>query len=157
MSVKTNVPGEDVCASAPLISFTSEGVLCNVLQYDVSQVLLLFHLFPYKSLKNVPRCCFIVCHYFFLRQPRLFCSPGFSFQVHFLVQGCSSIKFCFRKLGACKDYSVLGWCEFNNFGRQKYKVVNLQRKNLLFEMNKKQVDNSAVGHDVIIMLLAFIF
>lgn len=45
MSVKTNLPREDVCASTPLINFGSEGVLCNVLEYDVIQMLLLFHLF----------------------------------------------------------------------------------------------------------------
>lgn len=46
MSVKASVPGEDLCASTPLISFTSDHVLCNVLEYDVSQVLILFIYFP---------------------------------------------------------------------------------------------------------------
>lgn len=57
----------------------------------------------------------------------------------------------------CKDHRVLGWFKLNNISRQKYKVENLQRKNMIVEMNKKQVGKSAVGYDSIIMLLAFIF
>lgn len=52
---------------------------------------------------------------------------------------------------------MLKWFEFNNFSRQKYKVVNLQRKNKIVEMNKKQVGNSAVSYDSIVMVLALIF
>lgn len=35
--------------------------------------------------------------------------------------------------------------------------MNLQKKNMIVEMYKKQLGNSAVGYDSIIMLLAFIF
>lgn len=59
-----NVPGEDVCASTPLINLASEGVLSNVLENNVSQVLLLFNLFIslqiFKKCLKMLFCCVII-------------------------------------------------------------------------------------------------
>lgn len=104
-----------------------------------------------QILRKYSKMLFCCAPHFFMH-PSLFYSPGFSFQVHFIIQACYSVKFCFKQVR-----QRFGWFEFNNFGRQKYKVVNLQRKDMMVEMIKKQLGKSAVGYDSMILLLAFIF
>lgn len=115
------------------------------------------YLFPYSS--KMLFSCAPFFFFFHAAQPillsRLFISGAFPsprlFFCKILLQESRG-----KDLQHCKDYRVLGWFEFNIFSRQKYKVVNLQRKNTIVEMNKKHVGNSAVGYDSIIMALAFI-
>lgn len=122
------------------------------------------------------KCCSCFIYLFPYSSKMLFyCAPVFFFNVTqpillsmlFISGAFPSSRLFFYKillqesggkdLQHYKDYRVLKWFECNNFSRQKYKVVNLQRKNKIVEMNKKQVGNSAVSYDSIVMVLALIF
>lgn len=106
-----NVLGEDLCVSSPLINFSGQGILCKVLEYDVNQVLLPFYLFISLRSSKVSKILFYCAPVFFFLllfylntvQPILL--SGLFLSIHFIVRGCSSLKFCFRKLRA-KIFSI---------------------------------------------------